>query len=207
MLSKYLRELLTAYTLKTGRLVSLYRRLCKPDGVAWTRYIKRHNSLNQIGEDCQIQMNVVITDPPYVRIGNNVHLTGCILFGHDGSINMLKQAYGVNVDRVGKIDIRDNVFVGHQAIIMPDVTIGPDAIVAAGAVVTRDVPPGSIVGGAPAKVIGQVSDYVDRLQAEMQQLPWRDHPCMQAGYVGPSNPELDRLRVQHFFGDADSKKV
>jgi acetyltransferase-like isoleucine patch superfamily enzyme len=200
MISTLLRRLLAAYALKTGRLLGLYRRICKPDGKAWGEIVKRHLGLRAVGDGCYIQMNVAITDPAYVRLGNNVHLTGCTLFGHDGAVSMLKQAYGLSLDKVGKIDIRDNVFVGHQAIIMPGVTIGPDAIVAAGAVVTRDVPPGSIVGGVPARVIGSVPDLVRRLQTETASLPWHGHPFMQAGYAGPSDAALDRRRIEHFFG-------
>jgi len=67
---------------------------------------------------------------------------------------MLNRAYGVKLDSVGKIDIRDNVFVGYGAIVMPNVTIGPNAIVAAGAVVMRgDYPDNSLIAGNPAKVI------------------------------------------------------
>lgn len=199
MIAKLLRRLLTRYALKHGRLLGLYRRACKPGGKDWAAIVERHSGLYSMGKGCYIQMNVVITDPAYVRLGNNVHLTGCTLFGHDGAVSMLKQAYGINLDKVGKIDLRDNVFVGHQAIIMPGVTVGPDAIVAAGSVVTRDVPPGSIVGGVPARVIGSVADMVGRLQREMQELPWREHAYLRADYSGPSDGALDRQRIEHFF--------
>lgn len=204
MIATLLRRLLTNYALRTGRLLGLYRRVCKPGGEDWGAIVKRHLGLRAMGEGCHIQMNVAITDPAYVRLGNNVHLTGCTLFGHDGAVNMLKQAYGLSLDKVGKIDIRDNVFVGHQAIIMPGVTVGPDAIVAAGALVTRDVPPGSIVGGVPARVIGTVPDLIRRLQAEMETLPWQAHPYLQADYTGPSDAALDRQRIEHFFGHGDA---
>lgn len=202
MIANFLRRHLAAYALRTGRLLALYRRICKPDGQAWTPVVKRHFGLGGMGEECLIQSNVVITDPTYVRLGSNVHLTGCTLFGRDGVMNMLKQAYSFPLDKVGRIDIRDNVFVGHQAIIMPGVTIGPEAIVAAGSVVTRDVPPGSIVGGVPARVIGQVADLVTRLEAETQALPWADHPYLRADYAGPSDAALDRQRIEHFYGSS-----
>lgn len=195
-----LLRLLSQHALRRGRLLGLYRRLCKPDGFGWAEIVRRHAGLHAMGEQCFVNTNVTITDPAYVRIGNNVHLTGCTLFGHDGSINMMRQAYGIALDKVGKIDIRDNVFIGHQVIVLPNVTIGPDAIVAAGSVVTRNVPPGSVVGGVPAKVIGSVDAMVERLRGEMCELPWRNHPCLDHAYRGPSTPELDRIRVTHFFG-------
>jgi hypothetical protein len=55
-----------------------------------------------------------------------VRLSGCTLFGHDGSVNMLEPAFGLKLDRVGKIDIRDNVVIGHGAIVLPGATIGPE---------------------------------------------------------------------------------
>ena len=52
------------------------------------------------------------------------------------------------------VKIGNHVWIGTRAIIMKGVTIGDGAIIAAGAVVTKDIPDGSVVGGVPAKVIG-----------------------------------------------------
>jgi acetyltransferase-like isoleucine patch superfamily enzyme len=56
------------------------------------------------------------------------------------------------------IVLERNVWVGAGATVMHGVTIGADAVVAAGAVVTRDVPEATVVAGAPARVIGSVHD-------------------------------------------------
>ena len=72
---------------------------------------------------------------------------------------MLYHAYGARVDSVGKIDIRDNVFIGHGAIILHGVTIGPNAVVAAGALVNQDVLPGTIVGGARPSKLEKLMSY------------------------------------------------
>jgi len=186
--------------LRRGRAVGLWRRLAAPTGVQWADYLRRHGGLHAMGERCSVQTNVVITDPAYTRLGNNVSLSGCTLFGHDGVVNMLRNAYGDELDRVGRIDIRDNVFIGHQAIVMPGVTIGPDAIVAAGSVVTRDVPPGCVVGGVPAKVIARTQDLHASLAAQTRTLPWRARLTGRADPRAPAGAELQAQRIQHFFG-------
>ena len=60
------------------------------------------------------------------------------------------------------IDIKDNCFIGAGAQILAGVSVGPNAIVAAGAVVNTDVPEGVIVGGVPAKVIGKYEDLKEK---------------------------------------------
>ena len=198
-----LRRILRYLAFEQGRAVGWYKRFCNPGGDEWAAWLKRHGGFHAIGEHCSIQVNAIITDPAYTRLGNNVRLTGCTLFGHDGSVNMLNRAYGLKLDRVGKIDIRDNVFVGHGAILLPGVTIGPNAIVAAGSVVNRDVPPGTIVAGAPARVVGNIDRLVERLQEETARLPWADVLARRTGSFDPVlQVELDRIRIQHFFGDS-----
>ncbi|HEY9723192.1 MAG TPA: acyltransferase, partial [Oscillatoriaceae cyanobacterium] len=63
--------------------------------------------------------------------------------------------------RTAPITIEDHVWLGTRATVLPGVRIGRGAIVAAGAVVTRDVAPHTIVGGVPAKPIGQRSEQLD----------------------------------------------
>ncbi|MEG4056027.1 MULTISPECIES: DapH/DapD/GlmU-related protein [unclassified Microcoleus] len=117
---------------------------------------------------------------------------------------MLDQAYNVKVDAVGKIDIRDNVFIGLNAIVLRNVTIGSNAIVAAGAVVTKDVAEGDIVAGVP----GRVEDLVKKLQAETQSLPWVDLINSREGSFDPEiEPELVKLRVSHFYGNTSTPTV
>ena len=60
------------------------------------------------------------------------------------------------------IEIFDNCFIGGGAMLIGDIKIGPNAIVAAGSVVTKDVEPGTIVGGNPAKVIGSFDSLYEK---------------------------------------------
>ncbi|MSE09620.1 hypothetical protein GKC33_13385, partial [Lactobacillus salivarius] len=56
------------------------------------------------------------------------------------------------------ITVKDNVWIGGNVVILPGVTIGKNSIVAAGAVVTKDVPDNVIVGGNPARVIREIGE-------------------------------------------------
>jgi acetyltransferase-like isoleucine patch superfamily enzyme len=184
--------------IRHGRCVGLWRRLARPDGRAWARYLRARGGVTAMGEDCVIQTNVVITDPGYLSLGDNVHLSGCTLFGHDGTINMLSQAYGVVLDKVGPIEIGDHVFIGHHAIVMPGVRIGDRVVVAAGAVVTCDIPSGTLAGGVPARPIGTVDGMVERLARQTRALPWYSLLLRRRPGDPPTNPAMERMRAEHF---------
>ncbi len=194
------KRLLRLVAFRYGRLWSLYDRLYCASPVERANYLRLHGGLHSIGQNVSINKGASFTDPSYVRIGNNVILSDCALIGHDGVVAMLFHAYGARVDSVGKIDICDNVFIGHGALILAGVTIGPNAVVAAGAVVNKDVPPGSIVGGVPAKPIGKVEDLVQRLQERTEQYPWAGLIKNREGGFDPMiEPELLRQRVNYFY--------
>ena len=196
-----LRHVVRAAAMRTGRLNWLYVRLCRPIGPEYAEFVRRHGGLHSMGQGCSILPNTVFADPALVRLGNNVHFSNCTLIGHDGCVAMLNHALGVKLESVGKIDIRDNVFIGYGAIVMPNVTIGPNAIVAAGAVVTRDVAEGDVVGGVPARPIGRVADLVQKLQRETRALPWAKLIEERAGAFDPAlEPELVRMRIAHYWG-------
>jgi maltose O-acetyltransferase len=57
-------------------------------------------------------------------------------------------------DRGGRVVIGNHVWIGYRAIIMPGVTIGDGAVIAAGAIVTKDIEPFTIAAGTPARPIG-----------------------------------------------------
>lgn len=202
MLKSTFQKILRHFAMRYGKFKALYVKFCGPTPQEYAEFIRRHGNLYAMGSNCSMLYTTVFTDPAYVRIGNNVHFSSCIIIGHDGSITMLNQAYGVKVDSVGKIDIGDNVFIGHGAIVLPNVTIGPNAIVGAGALVTKDVAEGDIVGGVPARPIGRVEDLVKKLQAQTQAMPWGDLINNREGSFDPEiEPELVRLRVSHFYGN------
>jgi acetyltransferase-like isoleucine patch superfamily enzyme len=201
-LDPFLARALEAQAMTHNRLVRMWRVVGKPSPEAWTDYMRRWGRLHEIGEHSRIHPSAVIADPEYVSLGNNVHVGICTVLGHDGSVEMLNRAVDDALDSVGYVVMRDNVFIGYQAIIMPNVTIGPNAIVAAGAVVTKDVPEGTIVGGVPASVISDFAGHIDRLRARSRALPWYDLIVQRgiAGFNAELEPELLRQRVAYFFG-------
>lgn len=190
------------FAFKYGRFVGLYRRFCRPTSAEWASFLKLQSDLHFLGNGCSINLGANITDPQYVSIGNNVVLSDCHLIGHDGVVAMLNNAYGIKVDSVGKIDIKDNVFIGHGVIVLPNVTIGPNAIVAAGSVVNKDVLPGDIVGGVPAKPIGRTDELAKKLVEKTTQLPWAHLIEKRDGSFDPAmESELVALRVKYFYPD------
>ncbi len=185
--------------LRTGRLAGLWRKLGPVRGAQWAEYLRRHGGLHRMGVGCSVQTNVSITDPAYTVLGNNVHLSGCTLFGHDGSVNMLAKLLGRPLDKVGPVILGDFVFVGHQAIVMPGVRIGDRCIVAAGAVVVSDVAEGTVVGGVPAKPIGTTAAMCERLMSEMDSLPWYSLIANRKDPTAGADAALDAMRKAHFF--------
>ncbi|MFZ2321914.1 MAG: acyltransferase, partial [Pseudomonas sp.] len=94
---------------------------------------------------------------------------------------------------------------GYGAIVMPRVTIGPDSIVSAGAVVSKDVPPGMVVGGNPAKVICTTEELVVRMEARAETYPWIELIRQREGAYDPRiEPTLKAMRSKFFFGEKNT---
>jgi len=104
-----------------------------------------------IGNNCVINREVYLDGRVGVVIGNNVNVSfqTCILSLHHDHNAPTFPAVG------GVVTIHDHAWIGARATLLPGVTVGEGAVVAAGAVVTRDVAPYTVVGGVPARVIGE----------------------------------------------------
>jgi maltose O-acetyltransferase len=79
---------------------------------------------------------------------------------HDASTKKI-----LGYTKIGRIDIREHCFIGDSTLVLPNVTIGPHAIIGAGSVVTRDIPPNCVAAGNPARVLGTLDDYVSKIAA------------------------------------------
>ncbi|MDC0424855.1 acyltransferase, partial [bacterium] len=108
-----------------------------------------------IGDHCGINHDVLILGHHRVEIGSYVVLSArCMLIDTGLDKNEFSERdFPKHVN--GPIRIEDGAWIGAGAIILAGVTVGRKAIVGAGAVVTRNVPPQAIVAGNPAKVIGR----------------------------------------------------
>ena len=104
-----------------------------------------------IGNDSIIGERVILDGRAPLNIGNHVDIaTGVMIFNSQHDIHS-DDFHAIEATNT----IEDYVFIGPNAIILPGITIGRGAVIAAGAVVTKNVLPLSIVGGVPAKEIGQ----------------------------------------------------
>lgn len=130
---------------------------------AWTKYKTGQffNSQIRIGNNCNIGDYTQITAINKIIIGNGL-LTGKFVLISDNSHGGLSAEESVippqdrSLQSKGEVVIGDNVWIGDKASILSGVHIGDNVIIAANAVVTKDIPSNSVAAGMPAKVVKQI---------------------------------------------------
>lgn len=100
-------------------------------------------------------------------------------------------------EKIGCIEILDNVFIGANTIIMYGTRIGSNVIIAAGSVVTKDIPDNTIWGGAPARCIGTFSSLIERRKKEKELYP--DH-------LKPEKQSVSSELVKHMWTEFHERK-
>lgn len=123
----------------------------KNDGIIhmWARFYNPANI--EIGKDSIIGDHAFLDGRAKIKIGNHVDIASEVMI-YNSEHDLESEDFTA---RNEPVEIGDYVFIGPRAIIMPGVKIGKGAVVAGGAVVTKDVDEFMIVGGIPAKVISE----------------------------------------------------
>ena len=104
----------------------------------------------KIGDNCRMYGSTNWGSEPYrISIGNHVLISfGVTFITHDAATWVFREKEKYKgVAKFGNIQVGNNVFIGARSMILPNVELGDDAIIAAGAVVTNSVPPGNGLGG------------------------------------------------------------
>lgn len=130
-------------TLKNSSRLSIGRRLKTREGC----HLIIDGGNVEIGDYCFLNFNVSITSVEYIKIGDHVQIANNVVIV-DHNHNYTQSGF---VSK--RVIIEDDVWIGANAVLLPGVTIGKGAVIAAGSVVNKDVDPRTVVAGVPAKVI------------------------------------------------------
>lgn len=141
----------------------------------------------RIGEGSRIYTLRIGSEPWLVRVGNRVAIAPDVTFVTHGAATIFKDKYESLVS-FGTIDIKDDVYIGVNTTILPNVTIGPRSVVGAGSVVTRNVPPDTVVAGNPARPICTLEEYERKCVANHIDIP-KDREAAR------------RILEKHFWGE------
>ena len=137
--------------------------LC-PTATDRAAYLKKHDILYHMGENCMMMLRKIPLYPKLISMGNNVWIASQVTFvPHDVIHKMLNYRLDGNEfqEYLGCIDIKDNVFIGSNSTILPNVSIGPNTIVAAGTLVNKNIS-GGVYAGVPARYICSIDEFIEK---------------------------------------------
>ena len=116
-----------------------------------------------VGDEFLANYNVTILDIAPVYIGDHVMIgPGTLITTVNHPLSPAKRRR--HIGQAKPVKIGNDVWIGGNCTILPGVTIGNNVVVAAGAVVTKDVPDNRVVGGVPAKVIKEIENDIEEGQ-------------------------------------------
>ncbi|MBW1959484.1 MAG: hypothetical protein JRI63_13340 [Deltaproteobacteria bacterium] len=133
-----------------------------------TSYKVNPNPIVEIGDDVYIGHATVFSSADKIKIGDRVLIAMGAQFYDNNNHPLDPQARAekkpVEKENVAPVTIEDDVWIGANAVILKGVTIGKGSIIALASVVSKDVPPMSIVAGNPAKVVKKISSVSENFK-------------------------------------------
>ncbi len=147
-----------------------------PGNLSRTKYLKENDIFYSMGEHCSIMSRTIPLYAKLIKIGNNVHLASNVsLVPHDITHAMLNRSEYIRSivppdyrfrEKVGCIEIGDDVFIGAGTTVLQNVHIGSHVIIGANSLVNRDIPDNCVAAGIPAKVVCTLDEYLQKRMAE-----------------------------------------
>ena len=135
-----------------------------------TNYLLKHRKMfKTLGDKLLYQPRKLPADPEWISIGNNVKIASGVTFiNHDIIDGMLNDRAGEKIFKpyFAPIKIDDNVMIGANSMIMPNVHICSDVIIAAGSIVSKDITSSGVWGGVPAKRLKSFEDFIEKRKNE-----------------------------------------
>ena len=153
--------------MKGKRLLQTLRLCLTRSGRKRADYLKK--VFHSVGDHCIVMDRKIPLYPEMISLGNNVYIGSHVFltthdYAHAVVNNYLKQK-GSDArasEKIGCIEIGDNVFIGSGTRVLGDVRIGSNVIIGASSLVNKDIPDNSVAAGVPAKVICSFDEFVDR---------------------------------------------
>lgn len=128
-------------------------------------YMREHDIFHSMGERVMITSRKIPLYAKLISIGSNVWMASGVEFiPHDVThfmLNGMQDGYKYT-EKIGCIEIGNNVFIGADVKILYDVKVGDNVIIAAGALVNRDVPSNCVWGGVPGRYLCSFDEYLQR---------------------------------------------
>lgn len=138
-----------------------------------TKYLVKKKVFAAVGDHFVFFPRKIPQDPQFIKFHDNVVVATEVMFVNHDIMHEMFNTMSETDPNSGDykkhwegIEIKDNVFIGARSMIMPGVTIGPNVVVAAGSVVTKDFADNVVIGGNPAKVIGNMLPLMEKRKKE-----------------------------------------
>lgn len=148
------------------------------------------------------RLHGVILDPSHcwlLTIGDNVTIAPRVhILCHDASTKTF-----LNYTKIGRVTIGDNVFIGAESVILPNVKVGNNVVIAANSTVTKDIPDNVVVGGNPARIICTMDEYLKKQRARMDVCPIYDESYTLRGEITKEKKQQQRDDLENSWGYVD----